>query len=136
MTVCQRIAGLALVAAVLTAADAHATTLVSGAISFDHTPGNRLFCTVTNAGTKPITLESGQLFFGAEPPYTGQQNAATSCGTSPMAPGDSCSNELTGAPSDCFVCYCKVSFTGGKKSVRAVLTRRVYTNDVVAVTLY
>ncbi len=134
MKTCRYIAGLALVAAVLVATDAPATTLVSGVISFEHTPGNRLVCTVTNAGAKPITLESGQLFFGGEPPYTGQQNAATSCGTS-LAPGDSCLNELTGSSGDCFYCYCKVSFTGSKKGVRAVLTRQVYGDTVVAVPL-
>jgi hypothetical protein len=53
-----------------------------------------------------------------------------------MPPGSSCTNELLSEPGDCFTCYCKVSFTGSKKGVRAVLTRILNSDDVVAVPLY
>ena len=113
---------------------AQAVTLTSGGISFLHGVGERLSCTITNVGTKPITLETAPQIFGAQSDNSSQESTPTDCGTLPMPPGSSCSAETGPSPS-CFTCYCKVSFTGSKKGVRALLKRNVSGGDVVAVPL-
>ena len=132
------LAALALAAALcvigfIGAADAHAVTLTSGAIQFNHGVNERLICTITNVGTKPITLETEPQIFGGQSDNESQQIVGTDCPTL-LPPGSSCLSSTGPSPS-CFRCYCKVSFTGNKKSVRGLLTRRLDGGDVVAVPL-
>ncbi len=116
------------------------TTIASGGLKFNISPGSdsRLECTVTNVGSKPITLETEPQIFGAQSDNATEQITGTTCGIlAPLAPGSSCYSSLPAFAATCSDCYCKVTFTGSRKGVRGIFSIYSSTtgNDLVAVPL-
>jgi len=137
-----RVSMLALVTLVATSTANAGTTIASGGLRFSLTPGNdnKLVCTITNISSQPIMLETEPQIFGAQSDNASQQNTATDCGIlAPLAPGSSCSSNTSAAiGGNCSTCYCKVTFSGSKKSVRAMFSIFSFSDgerDVVAVPL-
>ena len=99
-----------------------AATLTSGLLLVDGSSGEKLTCTLVNAGTKPLIGEpAGQNISVQIVDENGNDiSFGTSCGTV-LAPGVACS---TGSGPGTAFGYCKVTFAGSKKSARASLSRQ------------